>query len=742
MEGGAVCTAPRPEPPVHAHDPTAAPAATATPARLASSVLSESSDNSTPRPRGSRSSGRPAFLGRPVQRQDSEAAEAADRQKEVRVRCDFTRVLDIDLQRQTFTAALRIEATWLDAELNSFVNELLDLDLHIKLEELHDDRLLGSRSQGYYNMSTESLLNASALRDKSAEERLALKPKLDELVARRQFWFPRLKLRNTLGTLDSDHWWMAFYPSDGGPVACYRWEVVGKFQEQMELHSFPFDIQDLNVELQSGFDLHHKKTPVTLVKQLNELYPSVCNSRFFVQSSEYRLYDGVRFEHFTTLPVESSTRKFYSCLRMTARVDRLSGYWVLNVMLPLFIVTTSLFASFQVPFDNIEGRVNMNLTLLLALVAFKYVISDQLPNVSYLTFIDWYLLGCFLVAFLVLFYQVLAAANIIAEPQLAFVINDEEETTDEKDGWVVIEESWAAPMAHALFGGRIEKRAGDRSTRVNMTLLQGLFFWVLAHVVGIVGVLVSLRRRRSALRDAHFYAAADAVWCSPVGGGDDVLGEDADWSERGKMVDSIEARLGAGTVKDVLLWSPGQATLRLERARGSESYLARARSGGYAAVQGEAGSGEEGRVAGKKSRSVARAAQEGQPFEGLDPYKSTRCCAVVRFYSVEDADQMVEMAHRSQVAMRRLRRRGGVGAGAGAQGAAWERHPLGDFFETSDGLFQDDVNVHKLNMAYYPLALQTMGEMGLWGWWRGVVRRRMKGAGRRVSRVWASGRLG
>ena len=151
---------------MHAHDPTAAPAATATPDRLAS-TLSESSGSSSRRPWGSLSSGRPAFLGRPVQRLDSEAAEAADRQKEVRVRCDFTRVLDIDLQRQTFTAALRIEATWLDAELNSFVNELLDLGLRVELEELHDDRLLGSRSEGYYKMSAESLLNAAALRDLS-----------------------------------------------------------------------------------------------------------------------------------------------------------------------------------------------------------------------------------------------------------------------------------------------------------------------------------------------------------------------------------------------------------------------------------------------------------------------------------------------------------------------------------------------------------------------------------------------
>ena len=44
--------------------------------------------------------------------------EIEDRVKTVRVRCDFNRILEIDLQKQTFTAALRIEASWIDDELD------------------------------------------------------------------------------------------------------------------------------------------------------------------------------------------------------------------------------------------------------------------------------------------------------------------------------------------------------------------------------------------------------------------------------------------------------------------------------------------------------------------------------------------------------------------------------------------------------------------------------------------------
>ena len=59
----------------------------------------------------------------------------------------------------------------------------------------------------------------------------------------------------------------------------------------------------------------------------------------------------------------------------------------------VFIITSSLLVSFVVPIDELANRCSITLTLLLAMVAFKYVVSEKLPNISYATIIDWYVLS-------------------------------------------------------------------------------------------------------------------------------------------------------------------------------------------------------------------------------------------------------------------------------------------------------------------------------------------------------------
>merc|ERR1712060_512827 len=53
------------------------------------------------------------------------------------------------------------------------------------------------------------------------------------------------------------------------------------------------------------------------------------------------------------------------------------------------------FAVFAVDVGNVADRLGVSLTLVLASVAYKYVVSDKLPNISYLTLCDFYVLGSF-----------------------------------------------------------------------------------------------------------------------------------------------------------------------------------------------------------------------------------------------------------------------------------------------------------------------------------------------------------
>ncbi len=49
---------------------------------------------------------------------------------------------------------------------------------------------------------------------------------------------------------------------------------------------------------------------------------------------------------------------------------------------------------------DLGNRSTVSVTLLLATVAFSYVVSGITPRISYLTLLDWFLLGCFALIFL------------------------------------------------------------------------------------------------------------------------------------------------------------------------------------------------------------------------------------------------------------------------------------------------------------------------------------------------------
>ena len=181
----------------------------------------------------------------------------------------------------------------------------------------------------------------------------------------------------------------------------------------MNLEHFPFDDQVLEMELASGWDLEDAENSVVIVQNQKSSYKSVVITSNFLQEAEYTLFDDVRFEEDRTLARESASGKKYAMLRCGVLVRRLPGYWRSQVILPLFVVTTCILSTFAMPPTSLGDRTAITTTLLLAIVAFKIVISDNLPKISYPTRIDNYVSFCMLWGLLVVVFQVLESAKVI-----------------------------------------------------------------------------------------------------------------------------------------------------------------------------------------------------------------------------------------------------------------------------------------------------------------------------------------
>mmetsp|Transcript_9180 Transcript_9180/g.12173 ORF Transcript_9180/g.12173 Transcript_9180/m.12173 type:complete len:645 (-) Transcript_9180:56-1990(-) len=352
---------------------------------------------------------------------------------DVRVRLSIGRLIEVSLQGQTFTADLRMEASWVDPDIVTHLRK------HTP-RALPDEKALTSAWAAdnltpVQENSTETDQLTGCLRFKPLkgfEESSGFEDC--------DFFAPRLAFRNCVEMTNSRQWYTLYaVKGEEHPIVCLRWDFTGKFQEIFELRQFPMDVQALTMELCSYWEVDREsKYRVNLFKNQSSRYKSFVNTKSFVQQSEYSLSDRLRFKEDRSDPAESSSNKTYPLLNISMLVQRHVTYWVLNVVTPLFIITSCLFVSYATPYTEFADRCSMTLTLLLAMVAFKYVISEKLPPISYATLIDFYVLFCFVVAFLIILLQGLAAVEIVNEVVLLVPI---------EEGNV----AWRAPDTNFLF---------------------------------------------------------------------------------------------------------------------------------------------------------------------------------------------------------------------------------------------------------------------------------------------------
>jgi len=82
-------------------------------------------------------------------------------------------------------------------------------------------------------------------------------------------------------------------------------------------------------------------------------------------------------------------------VKITVPVRRLPNYYLTNIYKMMFLFTFLSLIVFLLDLKDLPDRVNMLLTLMLTLIAFKFAVQDSLPTTSYETLLDTYVLRCF-----------------------------------------------------------------------------------------------------------------------------------------------------------------------------------------------------------------------------------------------------------------------------------------------------------------------------------------------------------
>jgi hypothetical protein len=215
-------------------------------------------------------------------------------------------------------------------------------------------------------------------------------------------WFPHIQILNQqrlVSTLPSA---VEIHP-DGEVV--YRQRVWGSFSQSLDLQSFPFDSQRLNVILA---DVGIGARSVNLVSSPK----SGISETLTMPDWEVTGWD------FTAAKFEfDDTSSGIEGMVFSLDVKRDASYFKYKVILPLVLIVMMSWLVFWIDPSLVASQISVSVTAMLTIIAYRFAIAGMMPRLAFLTSLDHFVLASTLVVFLSM-TEVIYTAHLFSSNQL------------------------------------------------------------------------------------------------------------------------------------------------------------------------------------------------------------------------------------------------------------------------------------------------------------------------------------
>ena len=171
-----------------------------------------------------------------------------------------------------------------------------------------------------------------------------------------------------------------------------EWEIKNEFN----LTSFPFDKQKIIINLTDADDF--KK--VYLASLDTNLRMIEYNKRN-LKIPGWNVID-VKFDTNNNFDLGGLV---FNQASITVDLERQSFYYIFKIILPIVLILLICWSSVWLNPREVESKLTITIVCLLSLIAYNFVIDNELPKLEYLTIMDWIILASYLFA---------AAPNILA----------------------------------------------------------------------------------------------------------------------------------------------------------------------------------------------------------------------------------------------------------------------------------------------------------------------------------------
>ena len=196
----------------------------------------------------------------------------------------------------------------------------------------------------------------------------------------------------------------------------YRFE--GQFSEVMELENFPCDVQDLTASL--AFNTRTTGMMPLEVACASDMSTGIVTDGF-VDGRLWDLHEELDVRPGTT---GRTPDRLFPSVEMIILVGRQPKFVLLNVALPVFFFVPMSMLQFSVPRHDTADRLSVSLAMMLTAVAHKYSMMSMVPQLSYMTFIDKYVLSStLLIVFITFQGATIGLAEVVYCRLNAFVVD-------------------------------------------------------------------------------------------------------------------------------------------------------------------------------------------------------------------------------------------------------------------------------------------------------------------------------
>ena len=197
---------------------------------------------------------------------------------------------------------------------------------------------------------------------------------------------PKIDLRPTNGKIDEKEV-LADLPT------FKMWKMSGTFHVKPDLHAYPFDTQELVIELEddsNGQDLLRLRTDVD---------HTFLDSDFSVPGWDVAFLKGRILTHYYPDRFENDDL-YYSKYKFALGVKRFGTSAVFTVFVPALVIVMISLSGLWFPREELEVRCNATTPMLAAAVLFHFALMQELPATAYLSRADKLMMSVYLCLFI------------------------------------------------------------------------------------------------------------------------------------------------------------------------------------------------------------------------------------------------------------------------------------------------------------------------------------------------------